>query len=208
MREPPGGPVHGGAADRRPRRHGRARVSAPPSFLEPIIALAERMDRARLRVRPIRQGGLLGLQLTRHSGIPLTLADGTFVAPGDPVGRLHFDNRAVRALADGSWAGIDVGRADLAELAAWARRQPTGRQPVAYYGASIMWSIARRGGFEVRDRAPTFRARLEDWYLRGVLAHWSRLGQARLARGHGQLRTRDCWISAGSLQRRYGARRG
>ncbi len=136
----------------------------------------------------------------------MTLADGTVVARGDPIGRLHFDNRAVRAVADGSWAGIGLARADMATLAAWAAGQPLTQRPVAYHGASILWPLAQREGFEVHDRPPTFRVRLEDWYLRGVLAHWSRAGQARLAHGHNPLRTRDIWISAGALQRRFGPR--
>ena len=183
-----------------------SRLPAPPGFLDAIIALAERIDRRRLGLHPIGPGSLVCVRLDRHRGPAVRLADGTVVADGDVVGWIHLDNAAVRRVAADSWEveGLGAARRDLAELSARARDAPASARPVAYTGATILWPLARRVGFEVRDRRPSFRVRLEDWYLRGVLAHWSRAGRARLGKGRGVLRTREVWLSAAALQRRYG----
>lgn len=185
---------------------GRPRVAAPPRFLEPFVVLLERVERRRRRIRPIRRGGLVGLEIRRHRGPPVTLRDGTRVAPGDPIGLLHLDNRVVRTVdALGYAIAGRIGRADMAALASWARRQPSGRRPVAYYGETLLWPYAAREGFEARDRRPTLAVRVEDFYLRALMAHWSRDGWRRLERGHGPLRSREVWASDAGIQRRFGA---
>ena len=103
---------------------------------------------------------------------------------------------------------MEIGRTDLTALAAWASEQPDAKRPVAYFGATVMWPYGRRVGFEIRDRQETFWVRVEDWYLRGLLARWSRSGRGRLRRGHGSLRVREAWLSSRELQRRFGGQFG
>ena len=188
-------------------RPGHPPRPAPPARLERILAFIERIDRRRRHIRRIRsRGGILGVELTRWRAAPVTLDDGTRISPGDPVGELHFENRAIERFDPVAWltAGFEAGRADLVALAGWAERQPPGLEPVAYHGATILWPIARRFGFEIHDRRRTFRVRLEDWYDRGILARWAPAGRDRLRRGRGALLTRDAWLSANELRRRYG----
>jgi hypothetical protein len=185
-------------------------VSAPPRFLDPILALAERIDRARMRLKPIRPDGLLSLQLTHHRGREVHLADGTIVAPGDPIAVLHVDNRALRAMNVGSgWQleGIRRGRADLRALADWTARQPQTTRPLAFYGYSILAPLAARVGFEIHEVPLTRWKRVVNWYLRGVMARWSPAGRGRLTRGRGDLTAHEAWLSASSLIRRYGSAR-
>jgi hypothetical protein len=150
---------------------------------------------------------VLGLQLSRYRGARVELADGVEVEPGDPIGLLHFQNWRAADVVEKGWQGrgFREGRLDLAELAAWASRQPAGRRPVAYTGTTIVWPIARRVGFEIRTRPRTWRTRLDDWFMRWLIAHWSPYGRSRLERGHGRLQSNEVWLSDRTLRRLYGA---
>jgi hypothetical protein len=152
---------------------------------------------------------VLGLQLARHRGKRVDLADGVAVEPGDPIGVLHFENWRAADVVDKGWQGraLNEGRLDLRELAAWATRQPVEERPVAYTGATIVWPIARRVGFEVKPRPRTWRTRLDDWFMRWLMAHWSPFGRARLKRGHGRLQSNEVWLSDRALQCLYGTER-
>jgi hypothetical protein len=183
---------------------------ATPGLLEPFLARYERLDRRRLRIRQVRQEGILGVRFRTHGGAPVHLADGSTVAPGDLVGELHLNNERLRAViqASGEPAAWALLREDLRALARWARNVPPERRPVAYYGESIIAPLARRVGFEVRQRPSTAWTRLQDWYLRGVLARWSVEGRRRLREGRGPLRAGVAWLSHAALQRRHGVAPG
>jgi hypothetical protein len=178
-----------------------------PRVLDPVLALVERIDRRLRRIRPIRPGGLLGLERRRYRGPERPLGGGARLRHGDRVVIVHIDNAAVRRIASDGWqtTGLRAALDDMHALAALHARLPAGKRPVAYGGVTILASLTRRIGFEVFERARTPRVRLEDWYLRSLLARWSRRGRARLWQGHGPMRTRDVWMSAAELLRRYGA---
>jgi hypothetical protein len=191
------------------RNAGRRRTPrrpAAPRLLDPILTLWERAERRHSHIRPIRRGGVMGVQFSRHKGERVQLADGATVTPGDPVGVLHFDNTRAPEIAGTSWQGraFSEARLDFQVLATWARRQPPEKRPIAYRGATLVGPIARRVGFEVRPRRRTWRTRLDDWFMRWLMAHWSPLGRSRLERGHGRLRSSDVWLSDRTLQRLYG----
>jgi hypothetical protein len=189
----------------RPRR--RPSRPAAPRLLDPILILYDRFARRRSHIRPVRAGGVLGVQFARHKGDRVELADGSSVDPGHLIGLLHLDNARAPELATGGWQGRGwvEGRRDLEVLAAWAARQRPEKRPVAYFGATLLGPFARRAGFEVRPRRRTSRARLDDWFMRWLMAHWSPLGRSRLDRGHTGLRSSEVWLSNRSLQRLYGS---
>jgi hypothetical protein len=182
---------------------------AAPSLLDPILVAWERLDRRRRHIRNARAGAVLGLELRRHRGPEVVLVDGTVVRRGDLVGELHVDNAHARALATGTgWLdGLRIGRGDLAAIARWAGGRPFPERPVAYHGGGLLWPLAARVGFTVRPRRRTPSVRLDEWYFRWLLGHWSATGRLRLRQGRGRLRSADCWISAESLERRFGGPR-
>jgi hypothetical protein len=184
----------------------RGSTAAPPRFLDPVMSLIERLDRTRRRIRPMRPGGVLGIELRRWRGSAVTLDDGAVVRRGDLIGALHFDNARLRELtASGSLLEAwQRGRGDLRELGAWAAAQPPERRPVAYFGEGLHGTVAARVGFEVRPRPRTWWTGLQDWYFRGLLARWSRLGRGRLRVGTGELHASEYWLSADRLQRLHG----
>jgi hypothetical protein len=152
----------------------------------------------------IRRGGVAGIEFIRHRGAPFRLRDGTLVSPGDIVGEFHLDNALIRELLpQGHAAILGMGHDDLRSLAAWARQVSPERRPVAYRGESILIPYAKRMGMEVYPRRSTAWTRLQDWYLRGVMARWAAEGRGRLQRGRKGLRSGVAWMSAARLESRY-----
>ena len=137
----------------------------------------------------------------------MTLRDGTVVRAGDQAPIIHFDNRRMQQLASSAWPtdAWRVARSDLRSLAAAHAALPPEERPVAYHGITVLAALTRRAGFEVRERRRTPWVRLQDWYLRSLLARWAPDGRVRLTHGHGPLQTREAWLSARELLRRYGA---
>ena len=113
----------------------------------------------------------------------------------------------MRQLASTTWPteAWRAARRDLRKLAAAQLALPPDERPVAYHGTTVLAALTQRAGFEVRERRRTPWVRLQDWYLRSLLARWAPAGRDRLTRGHGPLQTRVAWLSAGQLVRRYGA---
>lgn len=182
---------------------------APPRILEPFLLRYERFERRRRRIRTVRRDGVVGVEFTRHRGAPFRLRDGTVVNSGDVVGEFHIDNARVQELLpQGHAAILHIARADLATLAAWARRASAHRRPIAYHGESILVPYAKRVGMEVHPRPSTAFTRLRDWYLRGVMARWAVEGRDRLQHGRRGLRAGVAWMSDATLQRRYGVPTG
>lgn len=177
-----------------------------PGFLYPILALAERIDRAARHITPIRPGGLLGVERHHYRGEPVTLADGTVVRSGDRADIVHFDNRRLRALADPALQvrSMAEARLDLGELARRVAATPVEDRPVAYRGTTILAPYARRFGFEIHERRRTLWHRVEDWYLRSILVRWAPGGRNRLLSGHSDLAVGEGWLSLSVLERRFG----
>jgi YkoP domain len=178
----------------------------PPRLLEPILVVAQRVD-SRLRgIRPMRAGGLMGIEWQRWSGPPVVLDDGTRVARGDRVGEFHFLNQRAAAVSTPGYqsAAFRMGHEDLRALATWSAAQPPALRPVAYHGVTIHAAFPRREGWQVQARRRTLRARLDEWYMRWLMGHFAREGRRRLRRGHGALESVEFWLSADGLERRYG----
>lgn len=184
---------------------GRMRSAAAAHVLDALLAMVERVDRARRRIRPVRPGALLGIERARHRGPAVHLGDGTRVGPGQPLAVLHLDNRELRRLGARDWQtrALAVAERDLAALARWADGQPAARRPVAYRGVTLLAPFARRCGFEIRPRPESVRQRLENWYLRMLLGRWAPEGRARLKRGR-RRRAAEAWLSAAALRSRAG----
>jgi YkoP domain len=185
----------------------RGREAVAPAFLDPVLGLVERIDRTLRRVWPVGPDAVLALERHRHHGPPLTLADGVPVRRGDRAWIVHFDNGRLRRLVRGesqteAWRAA---RRDLGRIAALHLSLPEGERPVAYHGTTLLAALAHRAGFELHPRRRTPGVRLEDWYLRSVLARWALGGRERLQRGRHPLRTQEAWLSGAELVRRYGA---
>ncbi len=184
----------GASRDGRPSRRPR-RPSTAARLLEPVLVLAEQVDRRRRRIRPVRADGLLGVEIRRHDGPDVRLRDGTVVRRGDPIAEIHLRNERVRDAARArGWGAIFGARRDLAALVRWSAAQPFASAPVAVHAYSVLGAFLERGGFERRARRQTARVRLDGWFMRWLLGRFSPQGEARLLAGHGRLEAADYWL--------------
>jgi YkoP domain len=174
-----------------------------------VLSVAEWIDLRARRITPIHPGSLLAVERHRHRGDPVALGDGTVVHRGDRADIVHFDNRRLRALAGDGWQGraLEQARIDLGLLAGRITRLPSGERPVAFQGATLLAPYAVRIGWERHPRRPSAWHRIEDWYLRSLLARWAPEGRERLRHGHGPLSVDEVWISAPGLIDRFGGPR-
>ena len=157
--------------------------------------LAERVDRRRRHIRPIRANGLVGVELRRHDGDEVRLRDGTVVHRHDLIGVIHLRNEQVReAAAARGWVVVFGTRRDLEILLRWCARQPVPARPVAIYAYSVLGAFLERGGFERHALRQTLRVRLDAWFMRWLMGRFSPAGEARLAVGHGTLELADYWL--------------
>jgi hypothetical protein len=188
---------------KRPGR--RARPTAPPATLDPVFAIIERIDRRRRGIRPLRDDGILGVEVRRHRGRAVWLPDGTRIEPGTRIVDLHLDNTRIAGVWAAGWrVTFETAQRDLRACAAWLATIPPPDRPVAVRSGGLLTAGAARLGFTVGPRRGGFMGALESWYLRGLLARWSRAGRARLDAGRRPLRTRVAWLSTAALSARYG----
>ena len=179
--------------------------SVAPAILDPILDLAERVNRARVGIRPIRADGILGIETTRYGGPRRSLADGVVVAPGDRIVRLHFMNERMRRVAARAWQteAWRVGRDDLAALAEQLAGAPPAERPIALRVTTIHGPIARRAGFTVEPRPRTPRAWLDDWWMRWLMTRYGLIGRERLRHGRGPLESIDAWFGVDAFIARH-----
>jgi hypothetical protein len=150
--------------------------------------------------------GVLRFRLRPFRGAAVVLPDGTRVEPGELVAELHCDNSVIFDLVKRDQNPYRATRADLRLLAAWLDfSDPMGRIR-AFRGVTMLGPAAARLGCFVLDRPPGFKARIDRWYMIGLLLIYTTGGMERLNRGT-SLRThpREVWLTRHELMRRYGS---
>jgi hypothetical protein len=173
-----------------------------------IWPLWEWMARRIWPTRPIPGApyGAFTIHLTRYRGDRFVLPDGTEIQPGDRVGELHFNNRiVVQVTRRRVWDLVPALEADLRSLAIWITGPGFPPGVTAFYGVTLLAAGAKRLGFTARERPVTLGARLDRFFLSGLLALYSRQGLRRLGLGrtYGTY-PREVWMSRAELLRRYG----
>ena len=138
-------------------------------------------------LRPVREGSVLlyGFETYRNAR-PLQLGDGTTIARGDRVCRIHMRNEMLAGpeyslLGERAWGFIRAMRKDLAVLADLADSGTAGSAKgefVAVTGATLLFRGARRMGFAVWPRPRSWQSEIERVYLLGLLALYRRGDEA------------------------------
>lgn len=145
------------------------------------------------RVEPV--GEFLRLELDRHHGPARELADGTRLGPGDPVGRLHLDNRRLLIGDEGRARAFRFAKLLLGSLAELARRVETDPALAAVQGfEGVSWipPHGRMLGFEIEPLPPGWRAWRLRWHFRLLLWAFHPEGAAREA---DRLQPHRFWLS-------------
>ncbi len=127
-----------------------------------------------------------------YKGKPIKLKDDTIIKNGDTVGELHVNNHAANVL-DGNLREIFMLMdAEFALLAKASRENKTFQNIKAYYGRGVLYPLAAKKGFEVRE--------IETLRLKLFLRVWDNLIKhvySSSKRGRNKFRKpKESWISA------------
>lgn len=158
-----------------------------------------------LREIPAAPFGLLQIYPMTYDGDPVVLRDGTEVRPGAALYELHCNNQRAFALTSAGKNPYRAVREDLRALAQWAMDSKDGRSVCAFYGFSMLGSVAARLGFSVRECPHSLRLHLERMFMRGLLLMYTPEGLSRLHNGTSiNEYPYEVWISRKRLIRLYG----
>lgn len=156
-------------------------------------------------------GEILRMEVRRHRGPAVTLADGTRVRYGDRIGMIHFNNERIASFhGDGSdtpLAGLKMRRALLASLKELARQvAETDRYAgvKAFAAQTIFHPGTQHVGFEILPLPSSTWSVIVAAYERALVARYHPLGRER-ARRLRRRTARAIWMSRDALLRRYGS---
>jgi hypothetical protein len=189
------------------RRHLRRVRASGRRLLRSALERVDAHYRRRSRLAPV--GPLLYIGFERHDGVPCRFADGTQLAKGDWIGRLHFNNSRAAALEAESrlQAGVRFARllrTSLAELAERARSESAMREVTVYEG--VTWLRAHGGnvGFDAEPLPRGLRRWLLGLHFRLLIWTFAPVARASAARDVAPHRFR---ITRRALIESFGRRR-
>jgi hypothetical protein len=141
-------------------------------------------------------------RLVPYAGGPRELADGTHIQPDDRVIELHIDNAALASSAGRSdwspWRALQTAAGDLQTLDTWIQEGRFGTVR-ALTGVTLLGSVGRRLGFEVRPLDVNWHSWLLCYFFIGLEAIYHPKGLARLDRRTERRWPVELWMSAALL---------
>jgi hypothetical protein len=162
----------------------------------------ERLYLWRHHVRPLGDRGVLGVEVRRHRGMTIRLADGTEVRSGDGVVELHLANRRVAPDAGSEgWSPFRVIQSVRGDVDILARLVAAGTLgPIrSVHAVSLIAPALARLGFEVTPLEPSLGARLLHFYLVGLLAVYHPEGWRAAERARTRSWPSEAWLSTAAL---------
>ena len=166
----------------------------------------ERLYLRRHHVRALGDRSVLHVEVRRHRGATVTLADGTAVQSRDRIVELHLANSIVSPGAEAAgWSPFDVvsrARTDLGTLARLVAAGSLG-EVAAVHGVSLIAPALARLGFEVTPLDRTAGARLLHFYLVGLLAVYHPEGWRSAGRARDGAWPAEAWMSTRRLATLY-----
>jgi hypothetical protein len=186
-------------------RAGGGRAIGPLSFW----LFWEWLHRVYYRPTQAQPGAFFRYVLYRHSGAPVSLADGTCLASGDLIAEIHLDNVEVsRRLSTSDWAGRPTAwawvamRQMAADLEMLAELLPP--EVRALHGVTLLARATRRLGFEVRPLPRTLKSDFTRLYMLGLLRIYNPRGDLRLAQAKPDAYPAEIWFGRRAPVERYG----
>ena len=174
------------------------------AMVRPLLPILFRLCTLVLGIRSLgRSGGILLVELTKHKGSTVKLADGSEVKHGDRVIKLHLDNdwiagRRQSSLRTGTAAppsGVLRCFRDSFRLLAAQVAEGSYGNVVAVYGWTVLHSGARRFGFQVFELPSTLRTRLAQFYITSLMRFYNIRGEGRYKSSREHLKVKEIWLS-------------
>ncbi len=186
---------------------------APPGFLLWLWPFLDKVISKWLAIEPLRKDkiGIIGTELRRHRGRPITLYDDTIITPGDLLIELHMNNawflhnrvKLTDSAGEVRWRVSSAFSNDLRYL---ARQLAEGRFPAgvsALHGITTLYSPARRLGFTVVELPESLRKRLITFYLSGLRRIYYFGKGKEYATQRKPLALKEIWMSKSRLLEKY-----
>ncbi len=182
------------------------------AMVRPLLPILFRLCTLVLGIRSLgRSGGIILVELTKHKGSTIKLADGSEVKHGDRLIKLHLDNDWI---AERRQSGLRTGTAALPKgvlhcfrdgfrlLAAQVAEGSYGNV-VAVYGWTVLHRGARRFGFQVFELPRTLRTKLAQFYITSLMKFYNIRGQNRCKATRESLKVKAVWLSRDELLKIY-----
>ena len=162
-----------------------------------------------LRAIPGCPFGLLKFRLEIYHGERVTLPDGTEIRPDTLIGELHCNNLAILGLVQHHQNPYAAARKDIDRLEAWLEQADPAAEIQALHGVTMLAPAAQRLGFFVRELPHGVRARLERFFMTGLLLIYTTDGMTRLGKGRTvRMYPREVWLTRRQMESRYRGIRG
>lgn len=184
-------------------------------FLRKIVLKIDERFQKKEGLRPIpgTKHSLLMVCFHDYRGEkPVTTNDQVIIAPGDPVGELHFDNKRIMEIAAVpserplEWRLLEILKAEFTALADAVAAGKLPGPVKGFFGVNVLTVGAKRLGFTL---IPLPRGWKRWWLgfweslLRIVFYSYKTKGKTSLRK---TMDPREVWISSAELARRYSKR--
>jgi hypothetical protein len=166
-----------------------------------------RIDTRYQRANSLRAvGPILYVGRATYAGPPVQFDDGTVLAPGEPVGMLHFNNARFTQIESQSATRAALGFARLMlesmhELADRAQADPVFRDLAVFHAVSWLPAHGHKVGFVTRPLPDGLRKRLMAAWFRLLVWAFAPAQQSRGARPDPHF----YWLTRKTLLQRFAA---
>ena len=182
------------------------------TIVRAILPVINKTHTLVLGIKPLERNSVICIEIRRHKGCPIKLADGCEVRPGDPVIKLHFNEAWI---AERLWSSSGPGtigfpggffyyfKEGLQLLATEAADGKYGHI-VAVCGWTAFHALARRLGFQVIDLPNTLRIKLARLHIAALMQSHQTPRFRKHISSRKSVKVKAVWLSRAELLRIHG----
>jgi len=183
------------------------------AIIRALLPIINKVHMVALGIKPLGRDSIICIEVRRHKGCPIKLADGCEVKPGDPVIKLHLNNAWIakrwRSRSRSRMRGFPRGLIYYFKesLQLLAREVADGRYGgiVAVYGWTAFHIHAGRLGFQVMDLPNTLRIKLARLHITALMQDHRIPWFKKRTTSREALQVKAVWLSRAGLLRMHGS---